>query len=174
MSLHLLRSTPALDIYYDSLNDWLFADWLGELTLSTVQTACLELAQYLLRRPYTRILNSNAQVTNTQWDIANWLAQEFLPSLQLAGVEKLAWVCSPNLRGRNMVHAVINQLPQLRHALFDELDEAVSWLQQNRSAYASGYGLSFRLPATQAKLTSAVQALTHSVQVKSQALNPAW
>lgn len=153
-----------MDIYYDSWNDWLFADWRGELTLAAVQTACLHLTQCLLKRPYAHVLNSNAQVTTAQWEVAGWLAQDFLPSLALACVEKLAWVCSPNLRSRNIAHTVLHQVPQLRLALFDELDEAVDWLQQNRQDYVSGCGLPLRRATDQARLEQAAQALAHALR----------
>lgn len=159
MNLHLLRSTPTIAIYYDSWNNWLFADWQGELTLPAVQAACLELGRCVLRRPYARVLNSNVQVTTTQWEVAGWLAQEFLPFLTLAGIEKLAWVCAPGLRGRNIVQTIINRLPLLQLAIFDELDEATSWLQQNPGEYASGCGLPLRPTKAQARLAQAVQQL---------------
>jgi hypothetical protein len=167
MNLHLLRSTPTIVIYYDSWNNWLFADWQGELTLATVQAACFELAQCVLQRPYARVLNSNAQVTTTQWEVAPWLAQDFLPYLPLAGIEKLAWVCSPSLRGRNSMQAISNQLPALQLALFDELDEAVSWLQQRPGEYISGCGLPLRPIEAQAQLTRAVQQLRQLLRTKS-------
>lgn len=157
MNLHLLRNTPTIAIYYDSWNNWLFADWQGELTLASVQVACLELAQCVLQRPYARVLNSNAQVTTTQWEVATWLAQDFLPFLTLAGIEKLAWVCAPSLRGRNLAYTISHRLPAVQLALFDELDEAVSWLQQRPGEYASGCGLPLRPAAAQRQLARAVQ-----------------
>jgi hypothetical protein len=164
VNLHLLRSTPTLAIYYDSYNDWLFADWQGALTLAAVQAACLDLTQCLLQRPYAHVLNSNAQVTTVEWEVAGWLAQEFLPALTPAGVARLAWVCSPSLRGRNMVHTILSQRPLLRLSIFDELDEAVDWLRHNRTEYVSGCGLPRRPAADQAHLEQAAQALARSLR----------
>ncbi|MDO7888055.1 hypothetical protein [Hymenobacter cheonanensis] len=169
MNLHLLRSTSSIAIYYDSWNNWLFADWHGELTLPAVQVACLELGRCVLGRPYARVLNSNVQVTTTQWEVAGWLAQEFLPFLTLAGVEKFAWVCAPGLRGRNIVQTIINRLPLLQLAIFDELDEAVSWLQQNPGEYATGCGLPLRPTESQSKLARAVQQLELLLRTKAAA-----
>jgi len=173
VALHLLHRTPTLDIYYDSWNDWLFADWQGELTLAAVQAACLKLADYLLRRPYARVLNSNTQVLTVEWEVASWLARVFLPSLSLAGVTRLAWVCSPSLRGRHMVHTILRELPLLRLSIFDELDEAVDWLQHDRTEYASGCGLPRRLATHQVQLELATQALARSLRLASPALRVA-
>lgn len=167
MNLHLLRSTPTIAIYYDSWNNWLFADWQGELTLASVQAACHELAQCMLQRPYARVLNSNDQVITAQWEVATWLAQDFLPFLTLAGIEKLAWVCAPSLHGRNMAQAISNRLPAVQLALFDELDEAVSWLQQRTEDYASGCGLPLRPTEAQSQLARAVQQLGQLLRIRS-------
>lgn len=163
MTLHLLRSTPTLAIYYDSCNDWLFADWQGALTLPAVQAACLDLTHCLLQRSYAHVLNSNAQVTAVEWEIAGWLTQEFLPALSPAGVTRLAWVCAPSLRGRNLAHTILHQRPLLQLAIFDELDEAVDWLRHHRLEYVSGCGLPLRPAADQAQLEQAAQALARTL-----------
>jgi hypothetical protein len=173
MTLHLLQSTPILTIYYDSCNDWLFADWQGELTLTAVQEACLELGKCLLQRPYARVLNSNTQVTTAQWEVASWLANEFFPYLGLAGVERLAWVCAPNLRGRNIAQAISNRLPVLQLVLFDELDEAVSWLQRHSQEHRMSRSQPSRPYTNQLQLTRAVQKLANVLQFKQTALHPA-
>jgi hypothetical protein len=173
MTLQLLRKTPILALYYDSGNDWLFADWQGELTLATVQEACLELANCVLQRPYARVLNSNAQVTTVQWEVAAWLVEEFMPYLGLAGVEKLAWVCAPNLRSRNVVHTILNRLPLLQLALFDELDEAVVWLQRNPEKVSGGASQPLHPYPAKLTLTRAVQELEYQLREKVASANQA-
>ncbi|MGI4886217.1 MAG: hypothetical protein ACRYFR_14775 [Janthinobacterium lividum] len=162
MRLQLLRETNCISIYYDSLNEWLFLDWEGELTLPAVQAACLEVAYCFLPRPYARVLNSNAQVTGMSWSVAAWLAAEFLPHLALAGITQVAWVYSPSLRGRSVVQTVLSWLPGPVVSSFDDLDGAVTWLQHTRPGRAAGPPLP-RLPAAQAKLEGVVQGLYQKV-----------
>lgn len=169
MRLHLLRETACVSIYYDSLNEWLFLDWEGELTLPAVQTACLEIAHCFLPRPYARVLNSNAQVTGMSWSVAAWLASDFLPHLTLAGVTQVAWVCSSSLRGRYVVQTVLNWLPGPAVTSFDDLDAAVTWLQHTCPERATG-GTPLRPPATQAKLEKVFQDFCQKITVQVPAL----
>lgn len=132
MNLQHLCTAPHVSIYFDSWNNWLFMDWEGELTLEGVQHACLEVARCYLAHAYPRVLNSNIRVTGVDWEVAAWLASEFMPSLGLAGVEQLAWVLAPNLRGRNMAIETFNRLPHVAINLFDDLEQAVAWLQHTQ------------------------------------------
>ena len=76
------------------------------------------------------MLNSNAQVTSVTPDVAKWLASEFIPALDLIGVERLAWVVAPNLQGRTRALDTVMRLPSMYFDLFDEVESAVAWLQQ--------------------------------------------
>lgn len=166
MRLHLLRETSCLAIHYDAGNDWLFLDWHGELTIPHLQEACVALARCFLLRPYPRILNSNVQLTGVSWNAASWLVTEFLPHMTLAGIEHVAWVCAPSLRGRNMVQTVISWLPGPQLNLFDDTEAAVHWLQHSRPAHAPGHILPQRPATTQAALAQVVQELQQRVEAQ--------
>jgi hypothetical protein len=171
MHLHLLRRTACLTIYYDQSNDWLFLDWLGDLTLPVVQEACVELANCFLHRPYTRVLNSNEQVTGITWNVAAWLATDFLPYITLAGVEHVAWVYSPLVRGQHLVRTILSRLPNPVIDAFDNVSDAVVWLQH---CPPTMQGLvPTRSLANQEKLEQEVQAFLKRLQVKQQALQRA-
>jgi hypothetical protein len=150
MQLHLLRTTSCLAIYYDACNDWLFLDWTGELTLPAVQEACAALAQCYLLRPYSRVLNSNLEVTGISWNVAKWLGTNFLPYITGSGVEHVAWIVAPSLLGRNLVQALLKPLGGLVLNVFDNAEEAVSWLQRAPATLPPGYILPQAQPATQA------------------------
>jgi hypothetical protein len=157
MQLQLLHQTTCLTSYYDQCNDWLFLEWAGELTLPLVQEACEALATCVLARPYARVLNSNEQVTGVAWNVAAWLGTEFLPHLSLAGVRHVAWVYSPVLRGQHMVHTILRLLPAPPIGAFDNIAEAVAWLQRFQPQPQEL--LATRCPATQAKLAQQVEAV---------------
>jgi len=157
MQLLLLHQTTCLTTYYDQCNDWLYLEWQGELTLPLVQEACDALATCILQRPYARVLNSNEQVTGICWEVAAWLATDFLPHLTLAGVECVAWVYAPMLRGQHVVYLLLRQLPGPPVDAFANVADAVAYLQRFQTK--SPKFVAVRSPAQQAELTQQVQAI---------------
>ncbi len=130
MDLQHLCSAMCAEVYFDQLNNWLFVDWTGELTLETVQHTCLGIARCFLDHYYPRVLNSNAQVTSVSWEVAQWLASDFLPALSLTGVEQMAWVVPPTLRASNRILDTVNLFPHIAISLFSDVEAAVAYLQQ--------------------------------------------
>lgn len=156
MNLRHLCSAPHVRVYFDSFNNWLFVEWAGDLTLPAIQYACLQVAQCFIQHSYPRVLNSDAQVTSLPWEAAPWLSRHYFPGLELAGIEQLAWVHAPGVRGRTLAEQVLQQLPHLNIGLFAEMEEATSWLQQTRPAYVSGCALLPRPAATETQLVQVV------------------
>lgn len=169
MNLQKLCEAPNVTVYFDSWNNWLYLDWYGELTLPTVQHACLEIARCYLGHAYPRVLNSNTQVTHVDWQVSAWLASAFLPALELAGVAQIAWVCGPTLRGRDMAHETRNRLDSLAIALFDDIEDAVAWLQHTQPEYTSGCALLPRPMATSTKLAAMVDAFAEQLRAEQPA-----
>jgi hypothetical protein len=137
MDLHLLQETPNVSFYYDASNDWLFADWSGALTLPLTQDGCLLLAECLLKRPYTRILNSNQNVTDFTPSVMLWLHTDFLPLLRYSSVEYGAWVHSSNMLLNPFIDKAVSKLDSPIVNLFDDVESAASWLQHTRFHYPS-------------------------------------
>lgn len=164
MNLHLLRTAPGISVYYDRCNDWLFIEWEGELTLRTVQLASLELARCVLERPYARVLNSNLLATSASWDMSPWLACEVLPYLRLAGIDHLAWVRPQALRGQYMVNALMSRLPGLAVALFDDMEQAVTWLTRHRPPATASGPPPMHSPTTQAQLAEITQGMARKLR----------
>ena len=165
MNLRHLCSTSHVTVSFDSWNNWLFVEWKGNLTLSDVQYSCLEVAQCFVKHSYPRVLNSDAQVTSLPWEVAPWLAKHYFPGLELAGIEQLAWVHAPSLRGRSLAEQVLRQLPNLNIGLFADVEDATNWLQQTQPEYTSGCALLPRPVAAETQLAQTVaqfkQALDH-------------
>lgn len=157
MQLVLLEQTTCLTTYYDQCNDWLYLEWQGELTLPLVQEACAALATCILQRPYARVLNSNEQVTGVCWEVAAWLATDFLPHLPLAGVERVAWVYAPTLRGQHIVYLLLRQLSAPLIDAFANIADAVAYLQRFQTK-PPGL-IPVRSPAQQAELIKQVEAI---------------
>lgn len=137
MLLHSLCKGPQLEIFYDSVNDWLYAEWEGVLSLPVVQQGCLELARCFQQHAYPRVLNNNTQVTDSEWDVPSWLGRYLLGHMASIGITHLAWVCSPALRGRAMAQEAASWVSEPVVALFDDVADAVAWLQHTQSEPAA-------------------------------------
>lgn len=139
MNLRHLCSAPNVHVYFDSWNNWLYLEWEGELTLPKVQHACLAIAHCFVAHAYPRVFINTTYITRVEWDVAPWLARHFFPYLGLAGVQQLAWVYGPSVRGHELAEHVLRYLgQQVNVALFGDTEDAVSWLQQVRPSYVSG------------------------------------
>ena len=104
------------------------------------------------------VLNFSCKDSFSSIATAAWLASEFIPNLGLAGVEQLAWVLAPTLRGRNLALHTLSRLPHVAINLFDDLEQAVAWLQHTQPLPSSNC---LRLPrpvSTGTRLGRMVQA----------------
>jgi len=164
MHLKHLCSAQCAQVYYDTTNDWVFVNWAGELTLDAVQHTCLGIARCFLDHYYPRVLNSNAQVTHVGHDVAQWLSSEYLPALRLTGVEQMAWVVPEGLRARNRILDTVNLFPHIAINLFDDVESAVTWLQQTALPH-TGYSPRGRSYADELKLRSIVEAFAQRLGV---------
>jgi len=171
MKLQLICSAPRAEVYFDHINDWVFIDWAGELTLETVQHTCLQIARCFLNHSYPRVLNNNEQVTGVSREVVTWLASEFLPIFfTLAGVEQMAWVMPTTLRARNTVLDTVNLFPHVAISLFDDVEQAVVWLQQTAPPPpTTGCFVPMRLHADELKLAKLVEAFAQRLEISSMA-----
>jgi hypothetical protein len=129
MSLDLLISSAVLDAHFDDENGWLYLDWKGPQKLELVQAACKQVTALLRQTGARKVLNDNTHVTETSWELARWVAQDYLPEAARNGLNYVAWVNSPLLSCRSnvdMMAAFIDRRPQV--AIFDELVAAYEWL----------------------------------------------
>lgn len=164
MNLQLLCASAHVTVSFDSWNNWLYLEWEGDLTLPAMQQACLELAHCFVGHAYPRVLNNNAHVSSVDWDVIPWLVQHFFPYLRRVGIEQIAWVHGPTVRGQALAEQSLSYLTtQLAVALFRDVEDAVSWLQQTRPAYVSGCALLPRSAAYDAQLVQTVQAFTQEL-----------
>ncbi|MBC6609345.1 hypothetical protein H8B15_00310 [Hymenobacter sp. BT507] len=130
MHLQLLATTPALSVFYDAENDWLYLDWQGDLTLESVQEGCVAVAQCFLQKNYVRVLNDNSSVTSLSPEVASWLAAECLPRLKLSTIEYIAWTYSPNIDTQSWTNTAVYQIEGPVVVMFDDVESAYAWLRE--------------------------------------------
>ncbi|MGI4835073.1 MAG: hypothetical protein ACRYFK_16595 [Janthinobacterium lividum] len=169
MQLELLQEIPTISVFYDHTNEWLFADWYGELTLPLVQANCLAIAQCFLQgHTYKRVLNSNLNMSSVVPEAPLWLATNYLPHMGLGGVEYLAWVYPNDLLLRPLIDRAVRKLTTPAVTMFDDLESACTWLQHAHLPHLTNAAPTPPSAATQTKLDHQVSTLAATVQAYEQ------
>lgn len=162
MAIDLLTETSSLSISYDRANQWLYLDWCGDLTLQAVQQSCQLVAKCFLAQKCTRILNDNTNVTSITSDVGIWLATDYLPYIEAAGVEYMAWVHSSSIDTQACTDVALYNISTPVVALFNDLASAYSWLR----------AVKYKAPVF--ALPSAKKSLYQDIFSHSQALSPVY
>jgi PAS domain S-box-containing protein len=121
----------SIEILYDKAKRCITADWNGFHSFHSVKSGCLKVLSAVIESKYHMILNDNTNVMGT-WDEAGvWVAKDFFPMLEQAGVTHVAWVYSPSTFSRLTADMVINTLrANISVRAFDSIQDARLWLNE--------------------------------------------
>ena len=131
MALQTLLKEPHITIVYDHEHEWLYANWLGNQNLTTVQTGALAMLRLIKEYRCRKVLNDNTYVTSMWSEAAEWGGKDWFPAMMAAGLEYFAWVYSPNTYSRLSTDLTLQftaGVPVV--ATFDDLATATAWLEQ--------------------------------------------
>jgi hypothetical protein len=120
-----------LTIDYDTVNQWVYNNWIGHQTYIGIIAGADACLHPLRENQCACLLNDNRQVFGP-WDHAvEWLATDWAPRASAQGLTHFAHVISPDalaaVSGEAM-HVRIGDRLQLR--MFSDIDEAQTWLRQ--------------------------------------------
>ena len=126
---HLLLESPTLCIYYDTVFDWIYMDWIGQQTVESVKEGCEKLLTFIVSERCPKVMNDNTRVTNIWSDAAIWVANDFFPRAEKAGLQYLAWIYSPDQFSRLSADEVlVRQSVNIIIVPFNNFEEAKNWL----------------------------------------------
>jgi PAS domain S-box-containing protein len=127
---------PGMHVKYDNALRSVVAEWDGFQSLHSIKTGCLKLLNVVTEQGAKYIFNDNTDVIGTWNEAVDWVAAEFFPMLQNAGVTHIAWVYSPSTFSRlsaDMTIANINM--DIVVKTFDDAAKARRWLKQISKTY---------------------------------------
>ncbi|TGE27334.1 SpoIIAA family protein [Hymenobacter metallicola] len=129
MPLRILQELPYLDVYYDYTNEWIYAEWRGEITFERAQEGGEVVLQLVQLEHATKLLNDNSQVTGMWLEAPEWRQMNVFPRLHTAGLSYVAWVYSPDLYSRFSVDRAISAVNQPVALPFEDMQMAKNWLR---------------------------------------------
>jgi len=129
LTLRELYSDAHIRIYYDYVNDWIYANWTGEQNLETVQAGAMTMLRMMKEQGSTKVLNDNRKVTSMWSDAAEWGGKTWFPAMQEAVLQYFAWIYSPNIYSRLSTDETLKHTSRPIVATFDSIDTAANWLR---------------------------------------------
>jgi hypothetical protein len=130
--MRLLAQTPCLRVQYDDQQQWLYAQWYGELHETVVKEGCALLLEHQRAQQTSKLLNDNSLIKRPWAEGISWGAREWLPAMAKAGLHYLAWVYSPHLLSRMVFDQSQLDVVFPMAAAFDDVAQAVEWLQNQQ------------------------------------------
>ncbi|MCP3137383.1 hypothetical protein [Pyxidicoccus xibeiensis] len=129
MAGHVLYSSDNLDIHHEQSEGWLYANWKGYQSVDMVKAGCEEMLRLLAALRLSKVLNDNTLVTGIWVGAAAWVAGNWFPRMQQAGLRHFAWVQSPARLSFVSATTTLQQALPGTAVLFDNLETATTWLR---------------------------------------------
>ncbi len=119
-----------LDIVYDEENAWLYANWKGYQTDSSVKEGVNRMIHMLDEHRAAKILNDNSNTLGIWMGVATWLIFDALPRARKAGLKSFAHVYGPSRFSRVSAEGALLLLSpsQVDIKAFEDIASARSWL----------------------------------------------
>jgi hypothetical protein len=121
MALRILQELDFLDISYDYANDWIYAEWHGEITFEQAKTGGEAVLHFVEAEHGRKLLNDNSRVTDMWLETPEWRAMNVFPRLHAAGLQYLY--------SRFSADRSLDAITQPVALPFEDLEMAKSWLR---------------------------------------------
>lgn len=125
-------SSSGLDIFLPtpgSARDWIYVDWKGWHNADSVREGCEAMLEALRRAGLSKILNDNTNGVGDWAEASDWVAHDWLPRMEAAGLLVFAWVHSPSHISRRAANRSVAETEAKQVIwLFDDRESAEAWL----------------------------------------------
>ena len=122
-----------LTIEYNDQSDWIYSDWKGYQTESSIKEGCEKLYDALKTFRCSKILNDNTNVVGIWTPASAWMGGIWLPKMREVGLKYFAWVYSQSAMSRVSTDESIRStdVPGVVQT-FEDMESAKRWLSGKR------------------------------------------
>ncbi|KAA8484354.1 signal transduction histidine kinase [Arcticibacter tournemirensis] len=122
---------PQLNIRYNREKSRVEVEWTGFQDLESVKHGCMVILRFLKANNCSSVLNDNRLVEGNWSEASDWLAFEWFPTMEAAGLKFLAWILSSStfseLAARKSIEMVNGNFTT---EFFTDISEAEQWLDR--------------------------------------------
>ena len=124
----LLYQQSNVAIWWDD-QGWLYVDWVGIQSIDNVKDGCDQILRLLQNRPADSVLNDNTHAEGVWTQAAEWVGSEWVPRMRRAGLQRFAWVRSPDRLNQISAEAALKFAGPGAAHMFWTIGEAEAWLR---------------------------------------------
>lgn len=97
MENEVLKELQNIKISYDNDTNILYCKWIGFQTKEEVMNGCEKILEEVKHKECSKVLNDNTDVTGPWQEATEWVARNWFPRMEEAGLKHFAWVFSENI-----------------------------------------------------------------------------
>jgi len=121
----------AITLSYNRVHSRIDADWTGFQNLESIQQGCNRMLNMMVKNNVYKVLNNNIHVLGNWSEAIDWVAQEWFPAMQKAGLRYFAWVNSPSVFNQLSARKSVNALPdKMTINFFTDVIAAEAWINE--------------------------------------------
>ena len=121
----------AITLSYNRVHSRIDAEWTGFQNLESIQQSCHHMLNMMVKNNVYKVLNNNIHVLGNWSEAIDWVAQEWLPAMQKAGLSYFAWVNSPSVFNQLSARKSVNALPhKMTINFFTDVISAEAWINE--------------------------------------------
>jgi PAS domain S-box-containing protein len=129
-----IYKAPGIDIDYNEEYEFITSDWKGFQSNHSVKTGCLKLLGVINNKQAKLLLNDNTHVLGNWGDAVGWVAEEFFPIMESAGITHIAWIYSPSTFSQLAADNTIEKVQgNITTKTFNNKADAMKWLTHFKS-----------------------------------------
>lgn len=130
LTTELIIQQPNLMVEYNHSDNWLYVSWCGFQPYDVVIDSCEKVLDAVLETRCSRMLNDNTHIEGIWSGAAKWVALDWFPRMQAAGLERFAWVYPPSTFSRLSADRALQFMDdQSFIRTFNDIEAASDWLR---------------------------------------------
>jgi signal transduction histidine kinase len=118
-----------ITLSYNQSQKRIDAIWKGFHNLESAQRGCLRIQDMLIKNRVHKIFNDNAYVLGNWSEAVEWVAHEWFPAMEKAGLRYFAWIDSPSVFSQLSARKSVDMLPaNITMRFFRDATSAEVWI----------------------------------------------
>lgn len=121
-----------LDIEFNSFHNWIYADWKGYHSYSSIRKGCELIFDLVKAKSCHKLFNDNRHALGDWQEATQWIVTEWMPRMEEIGLQSVAWMLSPsNIHRATAQEIFVSLETKSQVQIFNDYYAAKNWLKSS-------------------------------------------